>query len=65
MFSKIIDSEQFKQMKIFYKQNQIVFKFKFLLCILSDELKYCMTLKVLSIKQKVYLKKGSFMLFLN
>lgn len=30
MSSKITDSEQVKQMKIFYKQNQMVFKFKLL-----------------------------------
>lgn len=45
MFSEIVGSEEVKQMKIFYKQNQTVFKFKFLLGITSNELKYSMTLE--------------------
>lgn len=45
MFSEIVGSEEVKRMKIFYKQNHMVFKFKFLLGIMSNELKYSMTLK--------------------
>lgn len=45
MSSKIIDSEQVKQMKIFYKQNLMVLKFKFLLGRMSHHLKYTVTLK--------------------
>lgn len=45
MFSEIVGSEKVKQMKIFYKQKQMVFKFKFLLGIMSNELKYSLALK--------------------
>lgn len=45
MSSKIIDSEQIKQMKIFYKQNQMVFKLKFLVGRMSHQLKYTVALK--------------------
>lgn len=43
--SSKIDSEQVKQMKIFYKQNQMVFKFKFLVGRMSHHLKYTVTLQ--------------------
>lgn len=65
MVSKMIESEQVKHIKIFYKWNQTVFKIKFVLGRMSNWLKYPMKaykhpIKTLNIKQKAYVKQDGF-----